>query len=139
MKPITNTFVLVATDCPTTTAIVPPPRGETPTIAVIEYELLTAKPYSLTLEDLIFAKHVRRLGLSKAESKSQAAAMRAELFARPHACMRASPLPKKFGWGVHHDAKGRMALYAMESPEYRRLAADVDLDLVPAMRSRRES
>jgi hypothetical protein len=138
MKPITDTFVLVSPDCPVKAAVVPQAKTAGPTVAVIQYELLTAKPYSLTLEDLIFATHVRRSGLTKTEAKARAAEIRAELFSRPHPCMRASPLPKKFGWGVHHDGKGRIALYGVESEEYRRFAGGADgVEVVVAMRSKR--
>jgi hypothetical protein len=138
LKPITNTFVLVAPDCPVTAAVVPTAKGDTPAVAVVQYELLTAKPYSLTLEDLIFETHIRRTGIPKAEAKARAAAIRAELFAKPHPCMRASPLPKRYGWGVHHDAAGHIALVAVESEEYRRFAAGKKgMELVFAMRSKR--
>lgn len=139
MKAITDTFVLVAPDCAATKAVVPSPRGGTPTVAVIQYELLTARPYALTLEDLILATHVRRAGLSEAEAATRADAIRAELSARPHPCMRASPLPKTYGWGVHHDGAGRIALYAVESDEYRRFAGGVvdGVEVVAALRSKR--
>jgi hypothetical protein len=139
MDPIADTFVLVALDCPVRAAVVPPGRASGPTVAGIEYELLTARPYALTLEDLIFETHVRRAGLSKAEARSRADEIRKALFAKPHACMRASPLPKKYGWGVHYDGKGRLALYGVESAEYRRFASGGvrDVKLVAAMRSKR--
>ncbi|HKB39826.1 MAG TPA: DUF6157 family protein [Gemmataceae bacterium] len=139
MKTITDTFVLVAPDCPVTAAVVPAARGTKTPVHVIQYELLTARPYRFTLEDLIFETHVRRAGVSKAEAQRRAAEIRAELFARPHACMRASALPKKYGWGVHYDGEGRLALYAMESAEYRRFAAGrvLGVKVVAAMRSKR--
>ena len=139
MKPITDTFVRVAPDCPVTAAVVPVAKAAGPTVAVIQYELLTARSYALTLEDLIFETHVRRAGVSRAEAKARAAAIRAVLFAKPHPCMRASPLPKKYGWGVHHDAAGRIALYAVESDEYRRFASGgvPGVEVVAAMRSKR--
>ena len=139
MEPITGTFVLVAPDCPVAAAVVPAAKGAEPTVAVIQYELLTANPYGLTLEDLIFETHVRRLGLSKAEAKARRAAIRAELFARPHPCMRASPLTKRYGWGVHHDAAGRMALVGVGTAEYRRFAEGkvAGVEVVAAMRSKR--
>jgi hypothetical protein len=140
MGPITDTFVRVAPDCPAKTAEVPAPRGGLPTVAVIQHELLTAKPYALTIEDLIFETHIRRLGLSKGKAKARGAAIRAELFAKSHPCMRASPLTKRYGWGVHHDAAGRMALYGVGSAEYRRFAAGevAGVEVVVAMRSKRE-
>jgi Family of unknown function (DUF6157) len=139
MEAITNTFVLVAPDCPVTAAVVPVARGANPTIPVIQYELLTTRPYRLTLENLIFETHVRRVGLSRGEARDRAAEIRAELFARPQACMRASVLPKKYGWGVHYDGQGRIALYAMESEEYRRFAvgAVAGVKVVAALRSQR--
>lgn len=141
MDAITNKFVTVAPDCPVTTAVVPPAKATGPTVAVIQYELLTAMPYALTLEDLIFETHVRRAGIPKAEAKVRAVAIRAELFARPHPCTRASPLPKRYGWGVHHDAKGRIALVAVGSEEYRRFAAGKvkGVDVVAAMRGKRDT
>ncbi|MBN9523231.1 hypothetical protein J0H58_32740 [bacterium] len=138
MTPITDTFVLVADDCPETRGEVPPGRGDGPTVPAIQHELLAARPYQLTLEDLIFETHVRRLGLTAAQVRSRGAAVRAELFAKPHPCLRASPLTKRYGWGAHHDASGRIALYGMETADYRRLAAaGPGLTVVKAMRTRR--
>jgi hypothetical protein len=139
MELITDTFVLVATDCPVTKAVVPAPRGDKPTIAVIEHELLTTKPYTLTLEDLLFEVYVRRQELTRAEVKARGKALRAELFAKSHACMRASPLPKKYGWGVHYDQCGKLALCAMESDDYQRFATGrvEGIEIVPAMRTKR--
>ena len=53
--------------------------------------------------------------------------------------MRASALPKKYGWGVHYDSDGEMAIYPVESDEYRRMAEGDGgrLQVLPAMRSRR--
>lgn len=139
MKSITDTFVSVAPDCPVTRAVMPTAKGATPTVPVVQYELLTASPYTLTLEDLIFEVHVRRAGLSRAEAKAQSTVIRAELFAKPQACMQASTLPKRYGWGIHYDSRGRLALYAMESEEYRQFAAGkvAGVKVVLAMRSKR--
>ena len=139
MKKITDTFVLVAPDCSVTAAVVPAAKRAAPSVAVVQHELLTARPYKLTLADLIFEVHVRRAGVSRAEAKSRAAEIRAELFAKPQACMRTSPLPKRYGWGVHYDERGRLALYAMESEEYRRFAeGKVDgVKVEAALRSKR--
>ncbi len=138
MKLITNTFVTVAPDCPVSSGTVPVSRGTAPTVAVLQHELLTAKPYALTLEDLMFAVYVRREGLSKSEAKSRASEIRAVLFGKSYPCMRASPLPKKYGWGVHYDGSGRIALFGVETPEYRQFAGgDGGAEVVAAMRGKR--
>ena len=133
MRLITDTFVTIAPDCPATTGVVPAARGASPTVALIHYELLDGSPYALTLEDLMIATHVRREGLSESEASERAEAIRQRLFAKPYPCMRASPLPKRFGWGVHHDHEGRIALVAVDTDDYRRFAEG----LVDGRRGRR--
>lgn len=138
MEIIRNTFVLVAPDCPVKAAVIPVAKRAAASVAVIQYECLTSQPYKLTLEELVFEVHVRRSGLSRAEAKSLAAEIRTKLFAKPQACMRASPLPKRYGWGVHYDEHGRLALYPMESTEYRRFAEGQvhGVKVVAALRSK---
>lgn len=62
---------------------------------------------------------------------------RREYFSRPRACLRASPLAKSFGWGLHFDADGRITLHAVESEEYARLRSDPALTQLRAMRTSR--
>lgn len=139
MQLITNTFVLVAEDCPVHTGVTPSLRGGQPTIASLQHELLLAKPYKLTLKDLMLAVHLRREGLSAVDAKAMAKEIHEKLFGKPYPCMRASPLPKKFGWGVHYDAKGRIGLFAVDTPKYQRFASGevAGVEVVKAMRSKR--
>ena len=65
------------------------------------------------------------------------AQLRSDFFAKGQPCLRASPLTKSHGWGVHFDAEGRAALVAMESDEYRRCQQDGDLTQLKAMRTKR--
>ncbi len=114
----TNTFIVVADDCPQTKGLVPTASGDTPTVSMIEYELLTSRPYQLTQDDLIFAVHVTRAGLTAAELKKDSRAIHAKLFAKSHPCMRASALTKRYGWGVHYDETGRMVIYGCQTQQY---------------------
>ena len=132
-----DTFVQVATDCPVSRGVVPPVRGESKSVAVIQHELLSAHPYRFGHEDLIFEVHVRHKNIPTDELNARGAAIRAELFRKPHPCMRASPLAKTYGWGVHYDKDGRIAIYAMESDAYRSFTSQSSAGpkLVAAMRS----
>jgi len=51
-------------------------------------------------------------------SETELSRLREEYFTRPRACLRASPLPKIFGWGLHFDTDGRITLHAVDSPEH---------------------
>ena len=51
--------------------------------------------------------------------------------------MRASPLAKRYGWGIHADNDGRIAIYPLESERYRKLASDPKIKQLRAMRSKR--
>ena len=118
-----DTLVTVSADCPVVAGTIPEKQG---TIATVAYALL-AKPYAMTSDDLLFETHRARGG-----DKS-----REDFFARPQACLRASPLVKQFGWGVHHDTEGRIALVGAESAEYRRLLDDPAIRKTPGMRRSR--
>ena len=134
---ITKTFVAVADDCPAASAITPSQKGGKATVAALQYEFLSAHPYKYTLEDLIFEVHLARSQIPEQERKARGDEIRAELFSRSHACMRASPLTKSYGWGAHYDEDGRLAIYPRESRQYARLSKAKDLDVVKAMRNRR--
>ncbi|MFG6491360.1 DUF6157 family protein [Microbacterium sp. P03] len=127
-----DTFIEVADDCPVDNAVEPPARAD-PTIAKLHYALVSAAPYALTSDDVVFETYARRAGVPESDRP----AAREAFFAKGQPCLRSSPLGKRYGWGVHHDAQGRIALYARESDGYARLAADGQIAHVRAMRSSR--
>jgi len=132
-----NQFIEIAPDSPTDKAIVPQPRSGKPTIATIEYELLSSKPYAYTLAELKFATHAKHKQIPAAELKTHGQRLREEFFAKPYACMRASPLTKQYGWGAHYDEKGGIAIYPVESKEYKKYVNDTSLKKYVAMRCKR--
>ena len=99
-----ETFIRVAEDCPATIGTMPP-SGAWPTVARLQYDLLAEHPYELTSDDVLFRVHATRAGIPE-EEQAQA---RAEFFSKSQACLRSSPLGKRYGWGLHHDADGRRA------------------------------
>ena len=54
-----------------------------------------------------------------------------------HPHLRVSALAKRYGWGFHSNAEGKLALIAIESPEYERLTRDPRTTKVKAFRSTR--
>jgi hypothetical protein len=128
----TNTFIAVADDCPTDAGNAPPEKAP-PTIARLQYEIIRDNPYRFTSDDVLFTVHLIRNQIDPAD----AAARRTEFFSKGQPCLRASPLGKRYGWGIHHDAESRVALYARESEEYRRLNQEAGLKQVKAVRSAR--
>lgn len=128
-----DTLIEIADDCPARHAAVPPVNGEKKTVAALQHELIAAQPHTYTSDDVLFEVFARR-GNVPAEDWESA---RRAFFAKDQACLRASPLCKRYGWGIHHDADGRVALVAVESGEYASLQSDPAIACVKAMRSRR--
>lgn len=120
----TDTFIAVAEDCRATTGEVPMPRTGGGTVASVQYEMLTGTPGRWTQEDVLFASS--RHGVRRRDDIDDEVLerLRTEYFSEPVACLRASPLPKTFGWGLHYDANGRITLHAVGSSEYLRLSRD---------------
>jgi Family of unknown function (DUF6157) len=131
-----ETLIRVAPDSPTQTAIIPTAKDRK-TVAVLEYELLIAAPYTYTQDKAQFAVHAQHKNIPEAELEAHLPELYAAFVAKPRACFRASPLPKKYGWGVHYDVQGRIALYAVESPDYQRLSTLEGTKQLLAMRSAR--
>lgn len=126
-----NTFITIAPDCPAEAGIVP---DRPSSIAGLEHMLLSADPYRLTGEELILAVHARHKGVADSDIES----FKLALFSKPHPCLRASMLPKRYGWGAHYDGNGRIALYGVGTDDYCRLISLRDIKVIPAMRSRRQ-
>ena len=124
-----NTLITPSDDSKAEHAIVPERPG---TVATLQYELLAGAPYGMTSDDLIWRVHVLRGGAA------DTAEARASFFSRGQPCLRASPMVRSYGWGVHHDAEGRVALVARESPDFTRLLADPGIAKRPGMRSARK-
>lgn len=122
-----NTLVAVAPDCQAERSVVPSKPGS---IAAVQYEMLSARPYELTSDDLIFAVYATRNGVTPTKAARDA------FFAKPQACLRTSPLAKTHGFGLHQDAQGRVALVPMESVRYAELMHDAGTKTVAAMRSK---
>jgi len=100
-----DTLIAVADDCPVDGAVVPALRGGKKTVAVIQFDMISGAPGGFTQEDVLFETWLRRQE-SDAPSASERAELRARFFSRSQACLRASPLPKKYGWGLLFDAAG---------------------------------
>jgi hypothetical protein len=135
-----DTFITVAPDCPVERGVVPPERKSGKSKPAIEFELASEQPYRYTQEELLFLVHARHKGISDAELSERGEQLKAEFYGKPQACMRASMLPKRYGWGIHFDSGGRLALYPVESPEYRRFVDGEagPVTILPAMRSSRK-
>jgi len=132
-----DTFIRVAEDCLALTGEAPQPRGESPTVATLQYAMIAKSPYTYSSDDVVFATSAAGRALDAKATKAQRRLAREAFFAKGQACLRASPLGKRFGWGIHADAQGRVAIYAKGSPRYQALAADPDITQVHAMRNRR--
>lgn len=126
-----STFIEVAEDCPVEQAEIPPLRGNKKTIARMQYEMISDHPYTFTSDDIIFRVHAERNNIPQSEKEKEA------YFSKGRACLRSSPLGKRYGWGVHSNSKGQVAIYAVESDEYHKFVEDPDLEHTQAMRSKR--
>lgn len=128
-----GTHIQVAEDCPVEAAEQPPLNDKAPTVAALQYALISERPYELTSDDVLFEVYATRQAIPP-EKRSAA---REAFFAKDQACLRSSPLGKRYGWGIHHDADSRVALVPLGSDGYQALAADPAVKQLKAMRSKR--
>lgn len=134
-----NTFITVSADCPVEFGVVPPDKKSGRTKPSLEYELAAGQPYRYTQEELMYEVHIRHKGISPEEIAKRGEDIRAAFFSKPQACLRASMLPKKYGWGIHFNEAGKLALIPMESAHYQQFVDGVqgNLKVLAGMRSSR--
>lgn len=128
-----DTFIAVAGDCAVRRGTPPPVREDNPSVAARAYQMIADHPYEYTSADVIFSVYADRNGIPERDRP----AARARFYSRGQACLRSSDLGKRYGWGIHADAHGRIALYGVDTPEYARFAQGDDVTVTRAMNSRR--
>ena len=109
----------------------PPIKGDKKTVANLQFELVYKHPYKYTSDEVLFQIYAERNDLAKEELP----AARVVFFSKGQACLRASPLAKRYGWGIHNNAEGRVALFGCETEKYGQFAKDKEMKVVKAMRS----
>ncbi|WP_433900550.1 DUF6157 family protein [Sphingobacterium puteale] len=125
-----DTFIIVAEDTKVNCGTKPPAKDKK-TVAEMQYEMIAKNPYKYTSDDILFQVLADRNELTKAEYQQA----REQFFSKGQPCFRASPLTKTYGFGIHSDNNGRVALYGMETDEYQKFLADSNVKKVKAMKS----
>lgn len=128
-----DTLIEPAEDCPVHESTVPPMKGSKKSVANLQYEMLHGHPYEYSSDDVLFGVFAQR----KAVPDAEISAARATYFSKGQPCFRASPLTKRYGWGVHSNTDGKIALVAQHSDDYQTLLNDASVTKKKAMRSKR--
>jgi hypothetical protein len=130
-----NSFIEISDDANVTSAIVPVPRNGKPMIASIEYDLIMNNPYRYTQDDVQFQTYLIK---NEIDLNSPLDELREQFFSKSKACFRASPLVKKYGWGIHYDEEGKVAIYDIKSEEYTQYLQLDHITALKGMRSKRK-
>jgi hypothetical protein len=99
----------------------------------MQYELLAEHPYTLTSDDVLFSVFATRKEIAETDLEEE----RGLFFAKGQPCFRASPLTKRYGWGIHSNSEGKIALVGVGTEKYQRLVANTSITKIKGMRSRR--
>jgi hypothetical protein len=126
-----NTFIAVADDSSVTKGEIPPAKGDGKTVAGIQFEIVSKNPYKYSSDDVLFQVFAERRDLTAGELEEA----RKQFFSKGQPCFRASPLTKRYGWGIHNDEHGKIAVYGVNTAEYEKFVNDENLKVVKAMKS----
>lgn len=129
-----NTLIELAEDCPVAISEIPTMKGDKPTVATMQFELISKHPYTLTSDDVIFRIYADKNDLTSSEYE----AARTTFFSKGQPCLRTSPLAKRYGFGIHANEEGKVALYGVETEMYQKLLKDNQVTKVKAMRTTRK-
>ena len=125
-----DTFIEVADDTKANCGTQPPAKDKK-TVAEMHYELISKNPYKYTSDDIIFQVYADKNDLVQSEYKQA----RELFFSKGQPCLRTSPLTKTYGFGIHSDSNGKIALYGMETGEYQKFLLNSKIKKIKAMKS----
>ena len=108
--PMREELIVIAQDSPAMRSEEPPDNGATKTISRVQYEVLAENPYKFSEREFYHEVHVVRRGRSD---------LRIENYN-----IKRLALVKRYGWGIHRNSDGKLALVVCESNRYRELLAD---------------
>ena len=126
-----NSLITVSPDTRAVAATAPP-IGKA-SVAELQFAMMHGHDYELTSDDVIFEVFAQRKGLAAEDRR----AARDQFFSKGQPCLRTSPLAKSYGWGIHADAEGRVALVAVGSSRYEALMNDDATVKRPAVKTSR--
>lgn len=129
-----NTLIEPSEDCKRLKSEVPKMKNDKKTQAVLQFDFLANAPYQLTSDDCLFEVFATQSDLTESEKT----AARNQFFSKGQACFRCSPLVKNYGWAIHANAEGKIALIPRESDAYFALQADENIEKVKGMRNARK-
>jgi hypothetical protein len=112
----------VAENCPVRKGTEPPDDRKSKTISRIKFEVLSENPYKFTEYEFFF--HVHYVIRKKTNLKIQSYILQRVALAR------------KWGWGIHRDGNGKLALVGCETDKYRQLADDPSVKKTKAWRAK---
>lgn len=119
-KDFRNALIQVAEDCHAEKGIAPEPKSK---IAYIGYDELSKNPYKYS--KLEFYKQVHHVRRGKLELKIETYNI------------RRNDLCKKYGWGIHINESGKLALVGCETEKYRELLNNSLVEKVNAFKKHR--
>ncbi|ULT40179.1 DUF6157 family protein [Niabella defluvii] len=126
-----DTLIEVAEDCPVAAAEVPASKGDVKTVAQLQYELIAKHPINL-LQMMYCSRYTPGVTILPHQNTKLPGR---HFFSKGQPCLRASPLTKRYGFGVHADKDGKIALYGVETSKYAQLLKDDAVKKVKAMRT----
>jgi len=100
----------------------PPDDGADKTVARIQFEVLAENPYEFTEHEFYYEVRVVRRKRTD---------LKLELYN-----IKLIPLLKRYGWGIHRNSEGKLALVACESDRYEELLTDPSVKKTRAYRSK---
>ena len=127
-----NTFIEIAEDSPVSKGEIPPVKRNR-TLANIQYEMISAHPYQYSSDEVMLRCYMQKNDIPESEMMNT----KKEFFSKGQACFRSSALTKRYGFGVHYNEEGKIAIYPAESQEYENFVKDETTNKVRAMRNKR--
>ncbi|HMO39816.1 MAG TPA: DUF6157 family protein [Saprospiraceae bacterium] len=125
-----NTLIEVSLNSDKTQGLVPNSNNDKHAIARLQYDIIYNDAYKYTSDEVISKLHTIRNKINQKDYTET----QEEFFNKGRRCLRTSPLCKNYGFGIHANKEGKITLIGVETDEYKRLAKDMTIKKIKAMK-----
>lgn len=129
-----NTFIPIPEENKIQKGTIPTLKEGKKSIAYFLYENIIKHPYQYTSNELLFKAYIFTNGIDEADIKKH----KIQFFSKKQLDLRGSSLVLSYGWGIHFNAQGKIALIGIDSNLYSQLTNDTSIQKVKALKIKRK-
>ena len=129
-----NTSIPISEESKIQKGTIPTLKKDEKSIAYFLYETIFNHPYQYTSNEVLFNAYILKNEIEEADIKKH----KIQFFSKKQLDLRGSSLVITYGWGIHFNPQGKIALIGVDADLYAQLLNDTSIQKIKALKTKRK-